>query len=40
VARLLVETLNEEKAADKKLSALAESGINDAARSGLDDEED
>ena len=45
VAQLLRETLDEEKAADKKLSALAESGINQAATAGeseLDeqDEED
>jgi ferritin-like metal-binding protein YciE len=41
VARLLTQTLNEEKAADKKLSALAESGINEAATFGMqeDDEE-
>ena len=38
VARLLIETLNEEKAADKKLSRLAESGINAAATSGDDEE--
>ncbi len=30
-ARLLQETLDEEKAADKKLSSLAEGGINQAA---------
>ena len=36
VVKLLVQTLNEEKAADKKLSALAESGINDAADFGMD----
>ena len=34
VVKLLMQTLNEEKAADKKLSALAESGINDAADFG------
>jgi ferritin-like metal-binding protein YciE len=34
VAELLQETLAEEKAADEKLSALAESGINDAATAG------
>ena len=41
VVRLLVQTLNEEKAADKKLSKLAESGINEAATFGMqeDDEE-
>src|SRR5688572_12750037 len=41
--RLLQQTLNEEKAADKKLSGLAESGINrgaaDAAHSEEEDEE-
>jgi ferritin-like metal-binding protein YciE len=35
VVRLLTEALNEEKAADKKLSALAESGINAAADFGM-----
>lgn len=35
VVKLLVETLNEEKAADKKLSALAQSGINAAADFGM-----
>jgi len=43
VAALLQQTLDEEKAADQKLSALAEGGINqaaaDAASSGDDDEE-
>jgi ferritin-like metal-binding protein YciE len=39
VAKLLQKTLDEEKAADKKLTALAEAGINEAAKSG-DDEED
>ncbi len=42
-ADLLQETLNEEKAADEKLSALAEGGINQEAASGAgmtDDEED
>ena len=34
VADLLRETLDEEKAADEKLSALAEAGINAAARAG------
>ncbi len=34
VAQLLRETLDEEKAADKKLSSLAESGINQAATAG------
>jgi ferritin-like metal-binding protein YciE len=42
VAELLNETLAEEKAADEKLSALAESGINEAATAGEsgDDAED
>ena len=40
VARLLVQTLNEEKAADKKLSKLAESGINDAATFGMEEDEE
>jgi ferritin-like metal-binding protein YciE len=40
VAKLLVQTLNEEKAADKKLSALAESGINSAADFGMDEDEE
>ena len=40
VVRLLVQTLNEEKAADKKLSALAEAGINAAADFGMDEEEE
>jgi ferritin-like metal-binding protein YciE len=43
-AKLLQQTLDEEKAADKKLSGLAESGINqeaaDAAQSSDDDEAD
>ncbi|MDP2319777.1 MAG: ferritin-like domain-containing protein [Acidobacteriota bacterium] len=38
VAQLLTETLEEEKAADVKLSAMAEAGINDAATA--DDSED
>lgn len=38
VAKLLKKTLDEEKAADKKLTALAEAGINEAAKSGDDDE--
>ena len=33
-AKLLQQTLNEEKAADKKLSDLAESGINQSCRRG------
>ncbi len=40
VATLLETTLNEEKAADQKLSALAESGINDAAMAGADNEDE
>src|SRR5688572_33251305 len=42
VARLLQQTLAEEKAADQKLSAIAETGVNDAATAGSenDDEED
>ncbi len=42
VAQILNETLSEEKAADEKLSALAESGINEAATAGesADDMED
>ena len=43
-AKLLQQTLDEEKAADKKLSSLAEGGINqsaaDAAHPDDDDEED
>jgi ferritin-like metal-binding protein YciE len=39
VAKLLQATLKEEKAADQKLTALAEAGINEAAKSG-DEEED
>ena len=45
VAEVLNETLAEEKAADEKLSALAESGINEAATAGeseddMEEEED
>jgi ferritin-like metal-binding protein YciE len=40
VATLLQATLDEEKAADEKLSALAESGINEAATAGADDEDE
>ena len=40
VAEVLNETLAEEKAADEKLSALAESGINEAATAGESEEED
>ena len=39
VAKVLQETLNEEKAADEKLSALAESGINEAATAGESEDE-
>lgn len=39
VAELLQETLAEEKAADEKLSALAESGINEAATAGESDDD-
>jgi ferritin-like metal-binding protein YciE len=38
VAEILTETLEEEKAADEKLSMLAEAGINDAATAGESDE--
>lgn len=44
VAEVLGESLAEEKAADEKLSAIAESGINDAATAGeseqMDEDED
>jgi ferritin-like metal-binding protein YciE len=40
VAMLLQATLDEEKAADEKLSAIAESGINEAATAGADDEDE
>jgi ferritin-like metal-binding protein YciE len=40
VARLLDQTLTEEKAADEKLSAIAEAGINQAATAGADDEQE
>jgi len=40
VADLLQETLDEEKAADEKLSGLAEGGINQGAAGGADSEED
>jgi ferritin-like metal-binding protein YciE len=40
VAQLLTQTLNEEKAADKKLSALAEAGINEAASEGMEEDEE
>jgi ferritin-like metal-binding protein YciE len=39
VAEVLGETLAEEKAADEKLSALAESGINEAATAGESDDD-
>jgi ferritin-like metal-binding protein YciE len=39
-AKLLQQTLDEEKAADEKLSSLAESGINERAAAGAHDEED
>jgi len=39
-AKVLQQTLNEEKAADKKLSQLAEGGINKQAAAGEMDEED
>jgi len=39
-ADLLEEILDEEKAADAKLTALAEGGINEAASSGTTDEDD
>ena len=40
VATLLQATLDEEQAADQKLSAIAEAGLNEAAAAGADDEED
>ena len=40
VVELLSATLEEEKAADQKLSQLAEAGINDAAKAGQDEEDD
>ncbi|HEU4780610.1 MAG TPA: ferritin-like domain-containing protein [Steroidobacteraceae bacterium] len=39
VAKVLQETLDEEKAADTKLSTLAESGINEAATAGESEDE-
>ena len=39
-AKLLQQTLDEEKAADKKLSELAEGGINQSAADGAHSEED
>jgi ferritin-like metal-binding protein YciE len=40
VAELLSTTLDEEKAADEKLTALAEAGINEAATAGEEEEDD
>jgi ferritin-like metal-binding protein YciE len=40
VASLLAETLEEEKAADARLTELAEGGINEAAASGEGEEEE
>lgn len=40
VVRLLTQTLKEEKAADKKLSKIAQSGINEAATFGMQEEEE
>jgi ferritin-like metal-binding protein YciE len=40
VAEILQETLAEEKAADEKLTAIAESGINEAATAGESEDED
>ena len=39
VAQVLQETLAEEKAADEKLTALAESGVNEAATAGAEEDE-
>lgn len=39
VARLLQQTLAEEKAADQKLSAIAQAGVNEAASAGVEDDE-
>lgn len=39
VAALLEETLEEEKAADEKLTAIAQSGINEAAAEGEDEDD-
>lgn len=39
VAEVLQETLAEEKAADEKLTALAESGVNEAATAGAEEDE-
>jgi hypothetical protein len=40
VAGVLEDTLNEEKAADEALTALAEGGLNDAAIAGEDGDDD
>lgn len=40
IAKVLAESLAEEKSADEKLSAIAESGVNDAATAGESDETD
>jgi ferritin-like metal-binding protein YciE len=40
IAQLLEQTLEEEKAADEKLSDLAEAGINESAMDAEDDEEE
>jgi len=40
IAQVLQETLAEEKAADEKLTALAESGVNEAATAGAEEAED
>jgi ferritin-like metal-binding protein YciE len=40
VAELLRDTLEEEKATDEKLTALAEAGINDAASAGAEEDDD
>jgi ferritin-like metal-binding protein YciE len=40
VANLLQQTLAEEKAADQKLSAIAEAGVNEAATAGIENEDE
>jgi ferritin-like metal-binding protein YciE len=40
IVQLLTQTLEEEKAADQKLSALAEAGINQAATEGEEEEDE
>jgi ferritin-like metal-binding protein YciE len=40
VAKLLTQTLDEEQAADKKLSRIAEAGINEAATFGMQEDEE